>query len=619
MCVALGSSTPTTVLVATTFLALGVIGVHAPSLVSASAGSFVAGAVFVLALTQVMPAYRLGERTILVLLVTFCAAGYWLVSRMEARNVPSRLLLLPSLVVSTVFWPLRNLSAAQSLARLSGDYAEDNGAWLLALARSTSNGGTVLSQASGSSGGPGTGWALAATRSLSRMFGATSINGAAENAVVLLRSYFVLGVLSILTLSVAVCELAVRRNGSTRWFTPVVATGVALPFVLSLTKVGHFSASVAVTAMSAAVVWAALAPATQWHQRISRFMAILALAAAGQSWYPLTGTAALFTVLFGINAGRRWLADPHRFQKPLRLAGVTVAAVLVSGFLVRRVFGTYFGNISDLDYLLENLRLVGGYAPVNSLLFFGSVIAVLVLVSTVWGDRPQMVLLTVSLVVPLLVLLSISYAMRPNTPQYGVLKYMFVLASIFVPLVAGTATDLLSRVLDARSAALAGGALFGMVMVYSPPASDLKWLSQPGTNKNLWAEGVVKGLQGGHTVVCLNTAEDDTGRDYEAYLCTRMASSLGGVDTYETRTWTAANICQIPIEQARDAFKPEFVSKLVVVVFDKGRLTSAAGCQTGDPKTPGGWTSVIDWSAVNVVGPDGASVNVAALKAVGGQ
>jgi hypothetical protein len=111
-------------------------------------------------------------------------------------------------------------------------------------------------------------------------------------------------------------------------------------------------------------------------------------------------------------------------------------------------------------------------------------------------------------------------------------------------------------------------------------------------------------------VVCLNTELDNTSRDYEAYLCTRIASSVVVKDTYETRTWTAANLCQIPANQAADAFTKDFQESLTIIIFDASRLSSRTGCQAAVDGAPRGWLSSIDWNVVKVVDTKGDPVAV---------
>jgi hypothetical protein len=91
-----------------------------------------------------------------------------------------------------------------------------------------------------------------------------------------------------------------------------------------------------------------------------------------------------------------------------------------------------------------------------------------------------------------------------------------------------------------------------------------------------------------------------------------MSFGLGGFDEYVHRTWTAANICQIPPPQARSAFSREFQQDLSVLLFDGTRTSSFAGCQAPAKGEPNGWLSSINWDVVRKLDSTGKVVNIAA-------
>lgn len=595
----------------TVVLVIGVVGLDGVRTVRAVAYSFVLSSVFILVLSRVQPGFQLGQLSIWFLFGATLCIGYAVPGPQETDVFSSRHLAFPSLILVLTFWGFRTLSASQSLARMAGDYAEDNGAWLIALAKSSEGRGTLLRAASTSSGGPSTGWSLTLVRTLEQLLGESPVRSVAENAMVLIRSYMFWGVLTGLVLCIAAGTLANSMTPLWRFVAPIVATGVHIPFMVSLMKVGHFSATIAVLGLATAL---AVATSRRTGMRSDPWTVsgiAIALVAAGQAWYPSTGIALLFVVLTMGGAGLLWLRSTNRDSwSPRRIASAS-AVIVTLVVIASRLFPNYLANIRDIDYLLGNLRLVGGYAPVNPLLFFAAVLLSFVFVTKKWRESRWISPFLVSVVAPLLLLLLISYAMTPNTPQYGVLKYMFIVASVLTPLAAAAVSEFIGSLLTPRSAPLVGVAVFSAVMMYSPPGSELKWLSKYGDRSNEWAPAVVSGVKLGRTVVCLNTVKGDTGRDYEAYLCTRMAASLAGIDTYEVRTWTAANICQIPIEQATAAFRGEFQENLRVLVFDPSRLSSGAGCQAVSAPGSKTWTSPIDWSRVEVVGPDGRRVDTA--------
>ena len=590
---------------------LGAVGLDAVRFVKSVTLAVGLCSVINLVFTRATPSYQIDGLVLTLLFVCVLVATYVYWIYLGPAQTPPWLLIGPSLAISWAFWTMRTLDSAQSLARVAGDYAEDNGAWLLALARSTTSDSTVLNFASGTSGGPSTGWVLASIRSLSQWFSGSGVSGLADNATVLLRAYLVVAAIGGLLLSVIVAELSSDHQGRTRIWGPTVCAAVSLPFFVALIKVGHFSAMVAVLAVETAVLAAVQASRSTVKRFVSILWVALALVAAGQAWYPLTGVAALFVVLMGID----WLRNSHVSTDQLgtrkQKVFVAIVTLLLLAVIFSRVFSTYAGNIRDLDYVLANLRMVGGYATVNPILVLSSIVSVLTYCSIRWDQLRVAAHAVTALLLPLASLLLVSYAMEPNTPQYGVLKYAFILVSVFVPLTVGVATSVLVMRSDRQLAFLVSAMMTIAVMMFPPPSSDIKWIWNHGANTNEWSSAVVDGVNKGRTVVCLNTLEGDTGRNYEAYLCTRIATALAGVDTYESRTWTAANICQIPIKQARAAFTHEFQKSLTIVIFDRSRLTSDAGCQTGEAGEPGGWTAVVDWSLVEIVGPDGSLVHPA--------
>ena len=576
----------------------------------ALAGSFGVGGIVVFGLSRLTPSFNLSELSILASLVVMVVGLYTLLLRDTSVSLAARHLALPSFLLTAAFWSFRTISPDRALARLAGDYAEDNGAWLLALSRSIRGEETVLNLASNTSGGPSTGWGLTITRMLSRHIGSSSLEGLEFNGTILLRAYLLIGVLACLVLCVVTVRLARDATGVLVFIVPVLTTAVFLPFLLSLVKVGHFSALVAVLALASALDFATTETKGRTTRVASSVVVVLMLVAAGQAWYPLTGVAVLYAALKILSAAFQWWKKPDRVGRPWLLGTVVVLITITGIAAIRELFPTYFANITDVNYLLDNLRMVGGYAPVNSLLAVSAFVGCLVLVSTRWAKYQDFTYLILSLLGPLTVLLVISYAMKPNTPQYGALKYMFILASLLVPLATTSLVAEFAHLIPARLLPLTGLALVSAVMMFAPPANELTWLSKPGTRENEWSRAVIQEVRRGGTVVCLNSTQGDTGRDYEAYLCTRIASSLAGTDTYETRTWTAANICQIPLEQARAAFSDDFQKQLSVVLFDGRRSTSGAGCQSPNGPIVGGWTSVIDWTSTRTVSPDGSLASV---------
>jgi hypothetical protein len=93
-----------------------------------------------------------------------------------------------------------------------------------------------------------------------------------------------------------------------------------------------------------------------------------------------------------------------------------------------------------------------------------------------------------------------------------------------------------------------------------------------------------------------------------------MAFGLGGFDEYVHRTWTAANICQIPPAQAAAAFEANFQKNFTVVLFDGTRTSSFTNCQAPAEGAPNGWLSSINWDVIRKVDTSGKVVSIPATQ-----
>jgi len=131
--------------------------------------------------------------------------------------------------------------------------------------------------------------------------------------------------------------------------------------------------------------------------------------------------------------------------------------------------------------------------------------------------------------------------------------------------------------------------------------------SWPNTVKPVapWSAAVVAELERepSRNLVCLNTLID-TSRNYGGYLCTRMANGFQGKSNYTYNTWTAANIGQIPPEQAADAWDTNFYRHLTILLFDPSRLNNGEEQQKA-------WLADVKWRAVKLIGPNGELIKKA--------
>ncbi len=496
---------------------------------------------------------------------------------------------------------------------------EDNAAWLIALSRSVVDGKTQLSVASSTSGGPGTGVLINYVRQLMSSIGETNLVSSADNGLVLVRSYvFIAIVLAVMWFLVAF-KMLQQRDQLVQTLFGLVAGLVSYVFVMGLAAVGHFSAVVAVLFLSAAAYFAVMMEALEpWTVWLSRGAVFISLIAAGQSWFPLTGLAFVFAGIIVVFAVNPYLQKrPSHRQLQMGALGLT-GIVVFSYISYTRLFPSFLQNVTSLDFITYNLTLPGGYSTVNSWLVLLSFALVLWWAfASVHSDAKAQQALVIALVFPIVGMFTWSYFLAPFTPQYGAWKYLYIGAAVLAPLAVIVVGALLPRRVNSGVMRVLPVALVLLVALFSPPWNNIRWVDTVKISGGyVWAEHVVEELRNNpnQAVACLNTSKGDTGMNYIGYLCSRMSFGLGGFDEYVHRTWTAANICQIPPSQAKDAFIQEFKENLTVILFDGTRTSSFAGCQAPGDQFPNGWLSSIDWSVVRKLDPYGKVVEIPATQ-----
>lgn len=494
---------------------------------------------------------------------------------------------------------------------------EDNAAWLLALSRSVVDGKTQLSSGSGTSGGPGTGTVINLVRQSMSVIGESPLFSSADNALVLVRAYVVLAVLLACGWLVVSIVASSSRDPLSRALFAVLASMTSYIFVMGLASVGHFSAVVAVFFLSIAMfMYLAIDGSLKQGMWLKRVSILLALVAAGQSWFPMTGLALLYVFALVLVALVP-LMKQRPTQKVIRiLIAVGIALILFGYFSYTRLFASFLQNAFSLDYIISNLTIPGGYSTANPWLVVLGFIAV-----TWWGfskthsdkDMGHWIL-PLLFVVPTVLLFVWSYFLAPFVPQYGAWKYLYIATSVTVPLTVVILQNLLPNRTPIRFVRVLPVLVLFALTMFSPPWNSIQWAEGVKGTDAPWVAGVVKALQVSpeRPAACVNTVLNDESRNYEAYLCSRMSFGLGGFDEYVHRTWTAANICQIPPPQARAAFSREFQQDLSVLLFDGTRTSSFASCQAPEKGEPNGWLSSINWDVVRKLDSTGKVVNIAA-------
>ena len=224
--------------------------------------------------------------------------------------------------------------------------------------------------------------------------------------------------------------------------------------------------------------------------------------------------------------------------------------------------------------------------------------------------------LITTLIIPIIGLFIWSYFLVPFTPQYGAWKYLYIGVAVAAPL----AVIIVGAIPQSKSPGFTRVmpvAIVLLIAMYSPPWNNIRWVDSVQISSGyVWADHIVNEIRENpnRAVGCLNTSKGDTEMNYIGYLCSRMSFGLGGFDEYVHRTWTAANICQIPPTQAKNAFRSQFQKSLTVLLFDGSRTTSFAECQAPTEDAPNGWLSSIDWSVVRKLDPNGKVLEIPATQ-----
>ena len=495
--------------------------------------------------------------------------------------------------------------SADGALQLLASSGEDSAAWLEALGKSTSATGTVLTSQSSYGGGFGSGVGLVLLRTLHFTTSNIYSGGVSTNSVILVRSLFLVGVLSAVLATCGALRLLASSSRFVRCVTAVSAGLMAYTMSIGMSAFGHFSASFAGLLILSGVIAASVARDSQGFPGYGiAFLVTCTFIVGGLSWYPLLLCAFGMTVVILLFAVfeyiKRWRVSRHRLAAFLPLILVIPAA-----YIVRRLFATVITNL-NWDYFSFNNSLGGGVQPISGWLAFTSLVSLLVVGFSAWSNLKTVSigvftsLLAAGMIVGYTACLYIlSYIASPYGPQYGALKLLYVgsmISAPFIPVAFG-------RLLQGRRAPvpvqLAIGPLVILGLALIDPGRML--FSWPKAVKPVapWSAAVVEELriEPSRKLVCLNTSLD-TSQNYGGYLCTRMANGLQAKSNYEYNTWTAANIGQIPPAQAAEAWDLDFFKNLTILLFDPTRLNNGEQQQID-------WLSTVRWRAVKLIGPNG--------------
>lgn len=576
--------------------------------------SLVATCVATLLFGQFDGDYQISGNTVLIV-VLLCAllgsVGIKYLRQNVLKTDHSLSLFLFILIFTRITENGRQWTSTDAFGILVGN-GEDNAAWLVSLSRSVIKNETVLSAQSAASGGPSTGVFISFFRELFYRVDSTAFVSNGDNALVLLRMYTIIGVLIALLWMMVANSMLRKQKQMVRSGFAVVSGVTGYSFIMGLAAVGHFSAVVAVFFLSTAVLFhEVLQTNMRFGVSIQRGAVFLSLISAGQAWFPLTAVALIYLTLISVQVVSNRV--PKNVSKKLgrQVATSAVATFLISYFLYKHIFPSFLQNVFDLDFVIYNLTLPGGYATVNPwLVLLGFSVAIF------WGfspkvfDRTSQTSLVIALFVPIVGLFTWSYFLAPYTPQYGAWKYLYIGAAVAVPWTLLIIGQYLQSKKPSISLVPIPMVLLLGLGLFSPPLNHVNWVGKASPAGYEWVDTVVNELRENpdRPVVCSNSVEGDDGQKYTAYLCSRMAQGLGGFDDVRHRVWTAAAFCSVPPEQMKSEWPVSEQENLTVILFDPTRTSSFAGCQSPVPGFSNGLLSAVDWSVVRKLSPSGEVV-----------
>lgn len=365
-----------------------------------------------------------------------------------------------------------------------------------------------------------------------------------QDAVGLIQGHMLLAVFC----PVVAC-LAARRT--LRYGRPVLSliawgipTTVLLAFSLTLTWYGFLTASLAILlVVCAAYLICERIDLTQRRSVVIWLAAALLIYVAGAAWLPLVPLAVigLFAWYVAVGAGpalrRQW--------SQLRLAAVLGVPALLLAVASYLQYKDVTDAIGGSDALLD---APGGAPDAGQVFLAGAFLAVVLgwlanrRSATVERAPHRAYSTPLAWIAGYLVVIMLGEAWKTRTPpHYGTLKLLFVLVALAMVL---GAADLVTSPLVGKGSldaavAVAIGVLFcgtiGQGPIYG--AAEAHWpLPVP---EPAWAPVVTKLVAGPSRVLCiaLTSVRDESSVNYDAYHCSRFASSLQGKEDSASLAW----------------------------------------------------------------------------------
>lgn len=505
---------------------------------------------------------------------------------------------------------------------------EDNGSWLDGIARALQRDASLDSSELVLGGSVGSVIASVFVGVGQRSGALTGT--AVDVATLTVRSYWMLTAVAALVSA----RLAYRLS------QPFIDRFAAIPSVLAalatilyangMHVVGHFTALLAATFMTAALSLLAERP---FRSGVTGVLSIVAVWSIASAWFPLHA----LMLLVGVASVVVWLSSKtNRRSMRFRLVGVSkhlkidlkkpssvVQIIVVVSFVLfaRFVIWPITRLFMDVDYVQFALGLPGAHAAVSTyvvLLTFVLSSAFLGIASN--GSVTSRGLSTVaySMIGLAVALLVYGFSQAPFEPQYGAYKTLHLVCMALVPLALAGLTSVLHRTFASKihtAIAVAFLVLASSVTFWEPYAQVKPLLTRP--DAAWWVNGALKELSDNpsRTILCLDTRKENW-RGFDAYFCTRQVAGIQGTWSSETGLWTAANICYVTSEQI-SSIPEEFWSNVTILVTDPNRLVNSDNCDTFgwagpsgefNEKYPIGWLSGVPWKSIRVIGPDGREV-----------
>jgi len=516
-------------------------------------------------------------------------------------------------------WDLQNALSVVSATQ------EDNGTWLDGISRIMQRDGAVNTDETVLGGSIGSIVGSLVVGSSLRI-GRLS-NTHLDTPLILLNTYWILTT-SIALIASRITHALTRGVLGVGSVVPalVSASGVIL-YAKGIHTVGHFTALLAGTYLALTLVLLIEPTFGRTSSLAFTFGAVWATASA---WFPLY---ALTIFVFGVSVvvgmisiwktsetlAIRKLRDGSKnlLQNRRQIIGLGAGALTLA-VVGNEVLLPIVKVFVDVEYVRYNLFLQGGYAVVHSYVLLSTIILSLVAISQL---NSQAVLvrmtrvLTICIIMFLVGLVAVSFVWSPNDPQYGTYKTAHLVGMVLMPLAIAGLSALAFRLLKSKiHAAFAVGALFVIgALTYLEPYPQIKQLLQSPAPA-WWVTAAAQELSENpqRLVLCLDTRGENWA-GYSAYVCSRQLAGIQGRTSYETNTWTAANICTVSSDQVA-SLPREFWSELTLIVTDPQRLVNSNTCDgfgwagpdmPQDEKYPIGWLSGVDWNAVRIVGPEG--------------